>query len=346
MLIDYLILKVYSHMKEERTLYGVFHLLKGKQSIQTVQDAHLYNLTAFYGIYKDLTIKEYNLILQNLIKKQFIEITNDSDKYIITHKGREFLTENKYSKLKFYGMQYNNVAPAFYKRLLLFIQVWTNSNQKSVKYVPIVENIYVEDFIKRLYKERRTKVKEDIINLYSELSTILKTIPDKYALIYVERLTGYKYFGLSIDQLSQKYKLSRHTVELIITYVNHQIIFAINENELKYKLLRLLVRDIINNNHLTISASKTYQLFKQNKSLQDIANIRNLKLNTIYDHIIEIALYDINFKINKFVTNEEANEIINYVETFKTFKLKEIKENISEHITYFQIRLVLATLNL
>src|SRR5699024_4643632 len=150
---------------------------------------------------------------------------------------------------------------------------------------------------------RRTKVKEDIINLYSELSTILKTIPDKYALIYVERLTGYKYFGLSIDQLSQKYKLSRHTVELIITYVNHQIIFAINENEIKYKLLRLIVIYIINNKHLTKSEYKTYQIVKKNKSLQEKSNIRNIKLNTIYDHIIETALYDINFKINKFVTN-------------------------------------------
>src|SRR5699024_1717874 len=224
MLIDYLILKVYSHMKEERTLYGVFHLLKGKQSIQTVQDAHLYNLTAFYGIYKDLTIKDYNLILQNLIKKQFREITNDSDKYIITHKGREYQNENKYRILKFDRVLYRCDAPGLYQRLLLVIQVWSNSNEKSVTYVPIVENIYVEDFIKRLYKERRTKGKEEIINLYSELSTILKTIPDKYALIYVERLTGYKYFGLSIDQLSQKYKLSRHTVELIITYVTHHII--------------------------------------------------------------------------------------------------------------------------
>src|SRR5699024_12584167 len=97
-------------------------------------------LTAFYGIYKDLTIKEYNLILQNLIKKQFIEITNDSDKYIITHKGREFLTENKYSKLKFYGMKYNNIESAFYKRLLLFINVWINCNQKYVKYMMLVEN--------------------------------------------------------------------------------------------------------------------------------------------------------------------------------------------------------------
>src|SRR5699024_7721899 len=123
MLSDYLILKVYSHMKEERTLYGGFHLLKGKQSIHTVQDAHLYNLTAVYGIYKDRTIKEYNLILQNLIEKQFIEIINDSDKDIITHKGREFLTENKYSKLEFYGMQYNNVAPAFYKRILCHSRV-------------------------------------------------------------------------------------------------------------------------------------------------------------------------------------------------------------------------------
>src|SRR5699024_12009139 len=110
-----------------------------------------------------------------------------------------------------------------------------------------------------------------------------------------------------------------------------------SEHHKEYKTLYLLIEDLITKSHLTISASKTYELFNQNKNLQEIAQIRDLKLNTIYDDVIEIALYDSDFDIRRFVSLHISNEIINYVEINKTYKLKNIKNNINKEISYIHI---------
>src|SRR5690625_6271936 len=120
-------------------------------------------------------------------------------------------------------MKYNNVAPSFYKRILLFIQVWSNSNRLNQRYMPIIEDIQTENFIKNLYRQRKTYVKLDLTHLFVELKDILRKIPEQNALMYVERLTGYKHYGLSVDQLALKNKVDNHTVELTLTSINHQI---------------------------------------------------------------------------------------------------------------------------
>lgn len=343
-LIDYIILKAYAQMKEERTIYSIFYLLKGKRSIQTVQDAHLFNLTSYYGIYKKISLHEYDVILQNLLDEQKINYNDTTHTYFITKKGESYIREDNHSQVFFSGMKYNNVAPSFYKRILLFIQVWSNSNRLNQRYMPIIEDIQTENFIKNLYRQRKTYVKLDLTHLFVELKDILRKIPEQNALMYVERLTGYKHYGLSVDQLALKNKVDNHTVELTLTSINHQILSVVSEHHKEYKTLYLLIEDLISKSHLTISASKTYELFNQNKNLQEIAQIRDLKLNTIYDHVIEIALYDSDFDIRRFVSLHISNEIINYVETNKTFKLKDIKDNINKEISYFQIRLVLSTM--
>ena len=64
-------------------------------------------------------------------------------------------------------------------------------------------------------------------------------------------------------------------------------------------------------------------------------------MNTIYDHIVEIALHDDNFPIEPFVSREKQDEIFKAAEKLKTRKLKLIKEAVGEDIDYFQIRLAL-----
>src|SRR5699024_10604664 len=135
-------------MKEERTLYSIFYLLKGKRSIQTVQDAHLYNLTSYYGIYKKLSLHEYDVILQNLLNEKKINYNDTTHTYSITKKGESYIREGNHSRMFFLGMSYNNAAPIFYKRILLFIQVWSNSIQLNQRYMPIIEDVQTENFIK------------------------------------------------------------------------------------------------------------------------------------------------------------------------------------------------------
>src|SRR5690625_3679930 len=171
-------------MKEERTIYSIFYLLKGKRSIQTVQDAHLFNLTSYYGIYKKISLHEYDVILQNLLDEQKINYNDTTHTYFITKKGESYIREDNHSQVFLSGMKYNNVAPSFYKRILLFIQVWSNSNRLNQRYMPIIEDIQTENFIKNLYRQRKTYVKLDLTHLFVELKDI-----DRKSVVYGKIIT-------------------------------------------------------------------------------------------------------------------------------------------------------------
>lgn len=46
-------------MQKERSISAVYYLLQGKQSIQTIQDAQLFGLTEYFGVYKNLTKRRF-----------------------------------------------------------------------------------------------------------------------------------------------------------------------------------------------------------------------------------------------------------------------------------------------
>ncbi|MEK1830637.1 helix-turn-helix domain-containing protein [Priestia megaterium] len=78
------------------------------------------------------------------------------------------------------------------------------------------------------------------------------------------------------------------------------------------------------------------------KKLEEIAYIRRLKESTIEDHIAELALFVPSFSIDAYVSPKQQEKIISAFEGLRTNKLKVIKEEVKDDVTYFQIRLVLA----
>ncbi len=342
-LINLLILKCCTRIKKERTIYSIYHLLSGRSSIQTLQDAHLYQLTDLYGIYKKLTLKEYNKIIAELKENQLIQQLDQTHFYIVTHKGLE-LVKTTPLKIQFKGLMYEHISDEFYRRLSLFIQVWTNSNQKNTHYIPVIDNFKTENFIKQLYIQRRKFIQHDLNQVYEELSVLLEQFPEE-RLYYIDRLSGYAHYGLSIPQLAQKYQTDQHTVQLSLTAINHFIIENTLNNPRRFKMMNILISNLSTVNKLTKSASQTNELLKKHNTLESIAKIRKLKLSTIYDHLVEIALYNPKLPINEFVPIQAQKEIVNYVKNNHGFKLKEIKDHVSPEINYFQIRLVLSMMS-
>ena len=53
----------------ERSIYAIFHMLQGKKSSQTIQDAHLYGLTNLYGIMPNFTRLQLKSIVEKLGSK-------------------------------------------------------------------------------------------------------------------------------------------------------------------------------------------------------------------------------------------------------------------------------------
>lgn len=163
--------------------------------------------------------------------------------------------------------------------------------------------------------------------------------------IFIDRFTGYKQYGMSIEQLSNMYHISIHDIHLLLVGVVHFILDKVISKPANYSLLYRLIKDIYPIRPISTSTLRTYSLLNEQYSISEIAKIRRLKENTIQDHIVEIALYDDMFSIEPYVTKQIKKEIVQAVLKTNSFKLKTIKSIVGDQVSYFQIRLVLTTMN-
>lgn len=345
MIFDGIILTCIDKLQGERTASSIYHLLKGKKSIQTVQDAHIYKLDNYYGIYNLLTKERFNKNLSRLVAEGFLNsYQNEYSKFQLSPAGVDWLVEYK-EQLKvdyFNGIKYNKIADVFYLRLLLLLQTLTNARMQHFQFIPVTDNQSAEKWVKQQYRIMKINKQEVLQSLYDELYNLLNLFPDQDASIFVDRLTGYQTIGLSTNQLSEKYMLPEEDVRLLLTGIVHRMMTSVHANKGKFPLHAKILNDLLETTQITESANKTNQLLKKSYTIDQIAAIRNLKTNTIHDHIVEIALYDSDFPLNNYISIQDQKEILVVLNKEKSFKLRQLKESLNENISYFQIRLVLA----
>ncbi|MCW3107215.1 MAG: recQ [Segetibacter sp.] len=87
----------------------------------------------------------------------------------------------------------------------------------------------------------------------------------------------------------------------------------------------------------------TLQMYKEGKMISEIAEQRNLSVNTIETHLsFYIAKHEL--QITDFVETHKQRAIQKAAEVFGTISLKVLKDNLPEEISYGEIRMVLAAM--
>ena len=132
-------------------------------------------------------------------------------------------------------------------------------------------------------------------------------------------------------------------IDVQLLYISglHSWLNELYNGESRYPLLSDMLQDIRVESILTASANATAKLYKNGRTIEEISHIRRLKISTIEDHIVELAMNEMNFSIEPFVTIEQQQQILAAVEDYETKRLKNLKE-ILPHLSYFQLRLTLA----
>ncbi|MBS4173313.1 helix-turn-helix domain-containing protein [Bacillus sp. FJAT-49736] len=341
--LEAIILWALKKLKGERTVYSVFHLLKGKKSSQTIQDAYLYQLDILFYTFPHLTRRDFDISLESLADKSFI-ILHSNKRYFLTEQGENqlevfFAIHSFPAYLN--GLKYQEHSFTFWNRLVIIIQVLSNLINKNRFYYPVTRDNGILRWVKQ-FLNNHNKLKDLLAeSLFTELHLLLSNNPPERPEIIVMRLTGYKHIGKTVEQSANQ--LEMDVTEYWFRYVNllHYVMEHISENKASYPLLFSIIQDTYKPFSMTKSTFETYELLLKNYSIAEISRIRNLKESTIQDHIIEIALSTPDFNTNPFIDSKTEAEILAIADNIGMQKLKPIKDQINR-VSYFQIRLALA----
>ncbi|MFV8828427.1 helix-turn-helix domain-containing protein [Alkalihalobacterium sp. APHAB7] len=343
--ITLILLYLISLFNGDRTISGIYHLLKGKRSSQTIQDGHLYQCLFLFGILPRLLRDDLDQVLEELLSNHYIKQESELT-YKITKKGEEILRrELKELDYIFYlnGWKHKGASTLFWSRLVLTIQSLSCLEAKSHHFFPIIKDEQVKGWVKKHFPKQSNR-KQFSIRLYEELFFLLSKVSKEEAEIFTYKLSGSHRIGLTNEQLASMYQKDKEAIQLIHLSIVHRMLDEMQVNGHQTPFLNTFISDINRSIQMTNSTRQTYLLMKRGLSLEEIATQRNLKVNTIEDHIVEIMLEDKSLELTSFIEEEEVELISEVIANNSNKKLSDLKKQLPMDISFFKIRLVLARL--
>ncbi|WP_096153704.1 helix-turn-helix domain-containing protein [Bacillus sp. FJAT-45066] len=328
----------------ERSVSAIYHLLRGKKSSQTIQDGQLFQLHSLFGMLPSVTRESITDAVVKL-EKHLLIIVNNEGHYALTEKGQHTLI--KFSddfNLPTYlnGWQYHKLSLLFWKRFSLLIQTLSNILNKYSNFLPVQTDLDTQYFIKKSILSKKMSTHQYAEQVHSETENLFAMLSEKEATILTYQLSGYKEAGLTIYQLAKRLKVEEEWVQILFIGAIHQMLTKLDQNKDDFPELYSLCEDVMQESTFTVTTEKTWRLLNRGFSMDQIAQIRLLKMSTIEDHIVEISLHDQQFSIDEYVCEKHRKEIEHAIRTLKTKQLKRLKEYINnKNINYFHIRLVL-----
>lgn len=339
----FVVLYCLSKYSGERSIYAIYHLLQGKKSSQTIQDAKLFKLESFFQSMQQLSKKNIDDIIFELQASGFISLTK-KDTYILTENGSFYL--EKYMKrypIPSYlnGWRHHKKALLLWQRFSLIVQTLSFLNYENSSFTPVIYDEDAQRFVKSYFKKINNRY-ETAHEIFKESQSLLKLLPRQQAEIFVLHLSGYHRVGYTIEQIGRILNIDIEYAFILFQAVLHFMIETIEKNPIQFHhLMSFIEQDDQSIAPLTLSSQKTYELLNLNKSISEIAIIRNLKESTIEDHIVEIASELKSFNIAPFVSSDLQEKIIHSFRSLRTKRLKPIRSSLNDTVSYFQIRLVL-----
>ena len=85
----------------------------------------------------------------------------------------------------------------------------------------------------------------------------------------------------------------------------------------------------------------SYQMFKAGNSIEEIANIRNLAINTIQNHLVNFVTVG-TIKPSQLMNTNKIEPILEIAKSQSIISLKAIKEELGEDYSYFEIHIAIA----
>ncbi|MGZ9504467.1 helix-turn-helix domain-containing protein, partial [Staphylococcus epidermidis] len=289
---------------------SIYNILTGKKSHQTFFDASSQQLLSLYHSLPNLKYSTF---------EQFILQKDDFKKSI------QVKIHPQYT--------YDSLTQTF-SCIQLLIQTLSHTRKESNTFIPIVQNTYIQQRVKQLYHQ--VIESNQVSNTIDEIYLLFENLNNKYNHTFLHYyLQGYEESMYTRQQISLIEGIPQS--ELFEREMN-ELIDILNQlkDSTKYPILSqaIILSPLLTNTYLS------YQKLKSGLNLKEIAQLQNVKLNTIEDHILEMYIKGYLIDYTLFINKKDILEFINYYQKHRGERLKFYKEHFTDW-TYFQIKLVI-----
>ena len=145
--------------KQPMRVSTLYHLLKGKRTTSILSYAYFYDLLEYFNLFSKQQESSYLKTIQELIQNEYLEVLEEGVVQI-TDKGLLLLINQKekpnLSSLN--QMKYYKWDLKYWQRLLFVTQVISEKSFKEKNYVPIENNVFRQQQLKRWLKKQDEKI--------------------------------------------------------------------------------------------------------------------------------------------------------------------------------------------
>ncbi|HWI47561.1 MAG TPA: helix-turn-helix domain-containing protein [Rummeliibacillus sp.] len=340
MYLQQLLLHIFQKFNGQRSESAAYYLLRGKRSGQTIQDVGTFGLHPYFCIIPKLSKNNFDETFEQLIENGWV-FYDEKQMLQLTVRGEDVLVKS--SSYHFNGWFYRGNEHIFFKRLSLIVQTLSHIHAEDWRFIPIQKEEEVQIWVKNFLKSHSYKQSTFHLRLRDEIEVSMKQleISEQSKQIMMLRLTGYQLTGWTWQQLAFEFDCSELDVQLMFVEFLHTWLDYLSVYGEQYPLLFQLTENIRVEVLLTDSTKKTAELYEKGYSLEQISYMRHLKISTIEDHFVEMAMTNSHFPLVQFIHEEDVQKVLQVLNETGSKRLKLIREQLPQ-LSYFQIRLVIA----
>ena len=321
---------------QPRRIKLIQNLLNGKRTVSTLFWAMRYGILQYSAILKTYDLNSINGAIKKLIVDGLAEQV-DEFQYQLTTKGqikKDSVKESFYI-LQNTSYQYDYDVNEFKARILLAIQSVSEYSYQNKNYYPVKTDMKSAMIVKRWFIHNKVEI---VSRLEDYLTKYLSQVDEKKANIIAQQMIGHDVYGMTNGQLADSMGVS-NVEAFFMEYDGWAdfINYIINDDD---QLLLPLINDVrtLKMNHHAI---QTYNQFVSGNTLDQIANNLSVKLSTVKEHLLEMAIWfpESKFPYAKIVSAEDEKTLRQAFDNqpIDDWQFRQISE--STDINFFEFRI-------
>lgn len=288
-----------------------FNNLIGRRTVSNLFWGAQYGLLPFFNLFKHLSATDFQKSLHALSQQGLI--LYQDNKVRLTKQGVKqkqiFTPIIVLFKFKGIGL-YTNIETV-QSCIQLAVQITSEFAFQNNRYYPIQASGQIMNFCKKWFSQNKSRTLPQ--QLEKELSIFLAKLSDDDANAFANRFIGHENYGLTDQQIANALEISNFDWKLKKLDLMTRFISWTQSDSDQAPLCAQLVAPWLKQTPVSMSSDLSYQLFLKYTNLDRVAQLRQVKLNTIKEHLLEAAILLPDFPFTQLLPASFPDKVLSYL---------------------------------